>query len=176
MRKLTNEEFKKIEDKLVKIIGNNIKDLFGTYTAFLHLKNVFLLTENEFKKISNIPQKNIILVGKHLGKFTRSDRFFLKISALNILEQYASRKVWIKWSAEMNFLYGNNVSKSHVLKTSEDIGKNEVVFLYNPKDTLLGYGITTRDNRSFEKADHHSSYIIRQCDKGEFLREEQSIL
>lgn len=176
MRKLTQEEIKKVNLKLTGIIGSNTQVIFDKYTPYLHNKNIFLLTENEFKILSNIPQKNIILAGKHIGKFTRSDRFFVKISSLNILEQYASKKVWVKWSAEMNVLYGNNVSKSHVLKTSEDIGKNEVVFLYNPKDTLLGYGVTTRDGISFEKADHHSSYIIRQCDMGEFLRNEQKIL
>lgn len=167
---------KKVYQKLTSIIGTNTQAILNKYTLYLHEKNVFLLTESEFKLLSNIPQKHIILAGKHLGRFTKSNRFFVKISAMNILEQYASKKVWIKWSAEMNVLYGNNISKSHVLKTSEDIGKNEIVFLYNPKDTLLGYGVTTRDMRSFEKADSHSSYIIRQGDMGEFLRNEQKIL
>lgn len=176
MRKLTDSEQKEVENKLMRFIDDNVKALLEEHTLYLHFKNVFLVSDEKFRKISCIPQKNLVLVGKHIGKFTRSNRFFIKVGSLNVLEKYAVRKVWIKWSAEMNVLYGNNVEKSHVLKTSEDIGKNEMVFLYNPKDILLGCGVSTRDARSFEKADHHSSFVIRQSDKGEFLRDEQKML
>merc|ERR1712025_206527 len=155
MRKLTEEENKKMIKKIQTVIGDKYKELTKDHEFYLHYKNVFYVKNSLAKKMSNIPQKNIVLFGTHIGRFTRSDRFFLRVGSLNVLSKYATKKVWIKWSAEMNFLYGNTVSKSHVLKTSENIGKNEIVFLYNPKDVLLGYGITSRDSQSMEKAEQH---------------------
>lgn len=175
MRKLINEEYEKVYMKLTQAIGDNKTELMKDHDLYLHGKNVFYVNNSMIKKISSIPGKNLIFIGTHIGRFTKSNRFFLKIGCLNVLSKYAIRKVWIKWSAEMNFLYGNNVLKSHILKASEDIGKNEIVFLYNPKDVLLGFGITTRDSHSLEKADHNCAYVIRQSDKGEYLREEQKL-
>lgn len=172
MRKLTEEEFEKMFSKINQFVGEKREILLKDNDFYYHNKNIFYVSDFIYKKVSNIPKKNIVMIGTHVGKFTKSNRFFLKIGALNILSQFATRKVWIKWSAEMNFLYGNNVLKSHVLKTTEDLRTNEIVFLYNPKDVLLGFGITARDMTSFDKAEHNSLFVIRQCDKGEYLRDE----
>lgn len=176
MRKLTQEESDKVFAKLDQFVGDRKEELLKNHNIYLHNKNVFYVSNLLYKKVSNIPKKSIAMVGTHIGRFTRSDRFFLKVGALNVLSAYVTKKVWIKWSAEMNFLYGNNVLKSHVLKTTEDLKDRDIVFLYNPRDVLLGFGITARNMDSFNKADHNSLFVIKQCDKGEYIRNEAEIL
>lgn len=176
MRKITETEQKKITSKLSKIFDISNSSFLKEKNLYYHNKNIFIIPPNIYKNISTFPKNKIKFCGKHLGKFTRSENFYLKISCLNLLKDFINKKIWIKYSAENNFLYGNNVLKSHVFKVSENINKNEIVFLFNQNDLLLGFGITTRNYCDFEKADHNSTYVIRQCDKGEFLRDEQRII
>lgn len=175
MRQLTSEECAKVFSKLEVFLKDIKDDFFKGCALYLHNKSVFCIDDALYKKTSNIPKKNIVMVGTHIGKFTKTHRFFFTVGVLNILCDYSVKKVWIKWSAEMNVLYGNNVLKSHVLKTSEDIEDKDGVFLYNPKNVLLGFGIANRSLQNLERAAHNSMFIIRQSDKGEYIRNETKL-
>ena len=65
----------------------------------------------------------MVCLGTCFGKFTKTKKFRLHITALDFLAPYASHKVWLKSSAEQQFLYGHNVNKSGLGRITEDTDK-----------------------------------------------------
>lgn len=123
MRPLTEEETKVFFEKLSKYIGENIKELLdrsdGTYCFRLHRERVFYVSERIMKQVSqrclfnilsfidsfslkasNCARENLISLGTCFGKFTKTRKFRLHITALDYLAPYAQHKMWLKSSAE----------------------------------------------------------------------------
>ena len=48
------------------------------------------------KLATNISRENIISIGTCFGKFTKSGKFHLHITAIDYISQYAKYKVWVK--------------------------------------------------------------------------------
>jgi 60S ribosome subunit biogenesis protein NIP7 len=116
MRPLTEEETKVFFEKLNKYIGDNIKLLIdradGTYCFRLHRDRVYYVSERIMKLAANVARDNLISLGTCFGKFTKTKKFRLHITALDFLAPYAQHKIWAKSSAEQQFLYGHHVMKS----------------------------------------------------------------
>ena len=130
MRPLTEEETKIFFEKLSKYIGENIKLLIdredGTYCFRLHKDRVYYVSEKIMKQVgtiwkykyihlelslqaSNVARENLVSLGTCFGKFTKTRKFRLHITALDFLAPYAQHKVWAKTGAEQQFLYGHHV-------------------------------------------------------------------
>lgn len=173
MRPLKEEETKKVFAKLEKFIGENMKKLIkeGTELVF-HEKRVFLTTQELIKSCSQIKREKLIQCGGQIGKFTRNDNFKITITALHLLIPFAKHKIWLKNSAEMNFLYKNNVIRSHMHKISENVPLNGVVFVFNQNDTPLGFGVTARSSGDISQSGGHTLIVINQADTGEYIRDE----
>lgn len=84
----------------------------------------------------SVPRANLISLGICLGKFSKTEKFRLHVTGLDLLGRYAKNKVcshsgvsradrladqralsaqiWIKPNGEMPFLYGNHVVKAHL--------------------------------------------------------------
>ncbi|WUR04140.1 ribosome biogenesis protein NIP7 [Vairimorpha necatrix] len=175
MKELTLDEKTKLYAKLKFFIGDNINFLLKDKSFFLHHKRVLLVPNNLIKYMSSIPKDNIVYAGTVIGKFTKSEKFRICVSGIRVLSQYAINKVWIKNSAEMNFLYGNNALKSHIYRLSENIPINSGVFVYNQADVCLGYGICAVKPEKYPEAKGYQLTVIRQGDNGEYLRSEKDI-
>lgn len=89
--------------------------------------DVILFRDDLMKAAACIGRKNLISFGSCLGKFTKSGKFYLHITALDYLAPYAKAKVWLKPQAEQQFLYGNNIVKSGVGRMSEGIQEKNVI-------------------------------------------------
>eukprot|EP00918_Siedleckia_nematoides_P007813 GHVU01016972.1.p2 GENE.GHVU01016972.1~~GHVU01016972.1.p2 ORF type:complete len:123 (-),score=5.82 GHVU01016972.1:514-882(-) len=50
-------------------------------------------------------------VGVILGKFTKSKKFRLQITAIDLLARHCTNKIWLSPAGEQSFVYGNNVIK-----------------------------------------------------------------
>ncbi len=98
------------------------------------------------RKATNMGRDELISLGTCFGKFTKTRKFKLHITALDYLAQYAKvspppakkgattallqsnsiiyfnqqYKVWVKPAAEMSFLYGNHISKAGLGRITED--------------------------------------------------------
>jgi 60S ribosome subunit biogenesis protein NIP7 len=114
-------------------------------------------------------------LGVCLGKFTKTGKFRLHITSLEILAKHAKHKVWIKPNGEMPFLYGNHILKAHVGKMSEDIPHNTGVIIYSMNDSPLGFGVTAKSTMETRKAQPPAIIVHRQADVGEYLREEDTL-
>ncbi len=175
MRDLKEDELEKVTKKLKLFIGDNIDDLLENHKLSYNQQRVLLVTEKLIKSVSQITSKEIISAGSIIGKFTKTNKFKITITGFHSLEKYALNKVWIKSSAEMNFLYGNNALKSHIFKISESVPMNSGIFVYNQDDLGLGFGITAVSPTSYERARSGDIVILRQGDNGEYLRSETQL-
>ncbi|KAJ2464938.1 ribosome biosynthesis protein nip7, partial [Coemansia sp. RSA 2320] len=131
MRPLTDDETKVFFEKLTKYIGRNIVHLIDRpdepYCFRLQKDRVYYVSESIMRKTTAIGRQNLISLGVCFGKFTKTGKFRMHITALPSLAQYAKYKVWVKPNGEMPFLYGNHVVKAHIGRVTEDMPEHQGV-------------------------------------------------
>lgn len=180
MRDLTEKEAQIFFEKLAKFIGNNCEKLLevdGEPYKFVLIKNrVFYISEKIFSMIQSFSRDCLLSAGICMGNFTHTGRFFLHFTAIPILKKYALYKVILKQSAELGFLYGQNVMKEGVERMQEGIQKNVGVLVCNKDDIPIGFGVALQDSISFKTISPTIMVIARQGDLGEYLRSESNII
>lgn len=176
MRELKQEEFEKVSTRILKYISqDSFTTLFTQSNLVYHNQGVFYINDIIKKSISSIARKDLQSMGIYIGKFTKTNQFRITIQSLHLLANHAQYKIWLKNSAEMNFLYGNDVMKSHVLKTSENIPLNKHVFVFNQNDCALGFGVASKSNTQYALCEGNATVLIRQSDVGEYLRDQSTL-
>ncbi|XP_050312690.1 60S ribosome subunit biogenesis protein NIP7 homolog [Anthonomus grandis grandis] len=180
MKRLTEERTKILFEKLAKYIGPNIKQLIerpdGIYCFREQKDRVYYVSETILKLANTVPQEHLISVGTCFGKFTKSGKFKLHITALNYLAPYAQCKIWLKPTAEQQFLYGNNVSKAGLGRISENCEKYQGVVVFSMSDLPLGFGAAARSTTECKMADPLANVCFHQADIGEYIRSEEDLL
>ncbi|KAJ2801254.1 ribosome biosynthesis protein nip7 [Coemansia helicoidea] len=179
MRPLTDDETKVLFEKLAKYIGRNIVHLIDRpdepYCFRLQKDRVYYVREEIMRKATAVGRRNLVALGVCFGKFTKTGKFRLHITALSYLAQYAKYKVWIKPNGEMPFLYGNHVVKAHIGRVTEDIPEHQGVVVLNMADVPLGFGVSARSTVDMRKVDPTGITVFHQADNGEYLREEDTL-
>ena len=167
-------------EKLSNYIGDNIKELLdrsdGSYCFRLNKERVFYVSERIMKQAANVARSNLLSLGTCFGKFTKSRKFRLHVTALDFLAPYAKHKVWLKPSAEQQFLYGHNVMKSGLGRITENTDKYQGVVVYSMNDLPLGFGVAARSTADCRHADPMAVVCFHQADIGEYIRNEQQLL
>eukprot|EP00897_Mesotaenium_endlicherianum_P002467 jgi/Mesen1/2248/ME000153S01471 len=187
MRPLDEEETQQVFEKLHKFIGKNIKNLIerpslegpdgstGGYCLRLHKQRVYYVSEALVRKATNIARENLSSLGTCLGKFTKSGKFRLTVTCLDLLGSYAKFKIWLKPSAEMSFLYGNHVLKSGLGRITENTQQNQGVVVFSMSDVPLGFGVAAKSTQDCRKLDPTAIVMFHQADIGEYLRMEDDL-
>ncbi|CAG8556043.1 7211_t:CDS:2 [Paraglomus occultum] len=127
------------------------------------------------RRATSVGRDRLISLGVCFGKFTKTRKFKLHITALDYLAQYAKHKVWIKPNGEMSFLYGNHVLKAHIGRITEDTPEHQGVVIYSMADVPLGFGVTARNTIDIRKLQPTDIVVFHQADVGEYLRDEDSM-
>lgn len=78
--------------------------------------------------------------------------------------------MWLKPSAEMSFLYGNNVIKSGLARITESTPQYAGVVVYNMSDIPLGFGVAAQTTEACKELGPTANVVLHQADVGEFLR------
>lgn len=91
------------------------------YCRFVLLDVMQSHREDLAKLALSITRKNLLSFGICFGKFSKSRKFRLHITALPYLSPYAKYRIWLKSSAEQQFLYGRHILKSGLARVSEDM-------------------------------------------------------
>ena len=176
MRPLTDEETKLVFEKLVKYIGKKITYMVDNeetnFIFRLHKNRVYYCDEEMIKFVIHFDKKKLISFGTCLGKFTKTGKFRLNITALDYLAKYAQYKIWLKPNGEQLHLYGHHVIKSHIERISEDTPVHAGVVIYNIKDVPLGFGTTAKSAMDLKNAEPNNIVVYNQADIGEYLRVE----
>lgn len=175
MRPLTEEESKVVFQKLAEYIGRSVERLINRsderHCFRVAAKDrVYYVSESVMKGATTISRDALLSFGTCLGKFTKSGKFRLHITAIDYLSQYAQYKVWVKPSAEMSFLYGNNVLKSGMARITESTPQYAGVIVYNMSDIPLGFGIAAQNTDSCKDLEPGGNVVLHQADIGEYLR------
>lgn len=146
MRQLTEEETKTVFAKLANYTGRSINNLITPQSGEdANDRPVFRVSGNRvyYMRMSvanlatSIPRSNLLSLGTCIGKFTKTGKFRIHITALDVIAPHARYKVWIRSNGEMPFMYGGNVVKAHVGRWSEDIPEHSGVVVFNSNDTPL---------------------------------------
>jgi len=175
MRPLTEEESKAVFTKLANYIvcgfyrfltrvthehsnqGKNLVHLIDrpdeSYCFRLQKDRVYYVSESSMRLGISVARPNLVSLGTCFGKFSKSGKFKLHITALDYVAQYAKYKVrplpypfavftknlkiWIKPNGEMPFLYGNHVVKAHLGRITEDTPEHQGVVVFSMNDIPL---------------------------------------
>ncbi|CRG94864.1 large ribosomal subunit assembling protein, putative [Plasmodium gallinaceum] len=179
MRPLNDQETMIVFKKLAKFVGNNLLSMLSynneEYVFRLHKSNVYFVRADVAKQAESINKKSLISLGICLGKFTKANNFFIKITSISFLNEFCIHKIWLKESGEKNFLFGNNVLKSHLLKVSDNIKKGDGIIVLSGNDNPIGFGISTRNTQEIKILNVTDTILIHQGDVGEYLRSESTI-
>ncbi|KAI0321132.1 cytosolic large ribosomal subunit protein [Amylostereum chailletii] len=179
MRPLTEEESKAVFEKLANYIGKNLIHLIDRtdepYCFRLQKDRVYYVSESSMRLGISVARTNLVSLGTCFGKFSKSGKFKLHVTALDYLAQYAKYKVWIKPNGEMSFLYGNHVLKNHLGRITEDTPEHQGVVVFSMTDIPLGFGVTSRSTVDTRKLDPTAIIVFHQADVGEYLRDEDTL-
>lgn len=148
MRPLTESETQTLFTKLANYTGRSLTHLIAPpphtsssastrYVFRLHASRVYYMPLSLANLATAIARPNLLSLGTCLGKFTKTGKFRLHVTALDVIAPHARYKVWVKANGEMPFLYGGNVVKAHVGRWSEDCPEHQGVVVYNMNDTPL---------------------------------------
>lgn len=161
-------------------IGSNIKSLIerpdGIFCFREKKDRVYYVSEKILNMANTFPPDQLICAGTCFGKFTKSNKFILHITALTYLAPYAQCKLWLKPSTEQQFLYGNHITKAGLGRISENVEKYAGVVIYNMADLPLGFGVASRSTAECKHADPLSVICFHQADIGEYIRSEEDLL
>ncbi|KAK7530180.1 60S ribosome subunit biogenesis protein Nip7 [Phyllosticta citribraziliensis] len=187
MRSLTEDETKTLFEKLANYTGRSLNNLIAPavtsgdskhderYVFRIQKDRVYYVRESIANLATSVARLNLLSLGTCVGKFTKTGKFRLHITALDAIAPHARYKVWIKPNGEMPFLYGGNVLKAHVGRWSEDCPEHQGVVVYAMDDTPLGFGVTSRSTAEARRLDPTGIATFRQADIGEYLREEDTL-
>ena len=184
MRPLTDTETKTLFEKLANYTGRSLNNLIAPsegavdddrHVFRLHESRVYYVRLSLANLATSISRENLLSLGTCLGKFTKSGKFRLHITALDVIAPHARYKLWVKPNGEMPFLYGGNIVKAHVGRWSEDCPEHSGVVVLGMDDTPLGFGVTARSTAEARKLDPTGVVTFRQGDVGEYLREEDTL-
>jgi 60S ribosome subunit biogenesis protein NIP7 len=180
MRPLTDVETQTLFTKLANYTGRSLNQLIapsedgkeGERHVFrLHESRVYYVRLALANLATAVARDNLLSLGTCVGKFTKTGKFRLHITALDVIAPHARYKLWIKQNGEMPFLYGGHVVKAHVGRWSEDCPEHSGVVILSMDDTPLGFGVTARSTAEARKLDPTTIVAFRQGDVGEYLRE-----
>lgn len=183
-RPLTEPETQTLFTKLAGYTGNSLKNLIAPldntpdadrYVFRVQQSRCYYVRLSLANLATSISRDKLLSLGICLGKFTKSGKFRIHITALPILAEHARYKVWVKANGEMPFLYGGHVVKAHVGRWSEDCPEHQGVVVYSMNDTPLGFGVTARSTQEARRLDPTGIVCFRQADAGEYLRDEDTL-
>ncbi|XP_020281148.1 60S ribosome subunit biogenesis protein NIP7 homolog [Pseudomyrmex gracilis] len=180
MKQLSEERTKLVFEKLTKYIGANVKNLIDrpddTYFFREQKDRVYYVSQKILSLGSTVAPDHLLSIGTCFGKFTKSGKFKLHITALHYLAPYAQHKIWVKPSAEQQFLYGNHILKSGLGRITEGTSQHQGVVVFSMNDLPLGFGVAAKSTVDCKHANPTAIVCFHQADLGEYIRSEDTLL
>jgi 60S ribosome subunit biogenesis protein NIP7 len=164
--------------KLASYTGGSLKDLISNsspqHVFRLHNSRVYYVSLAIANLATSVARDNLLSLGTCVGKFTKTGKFRLHITALDVIAPHARYKVWIKANGEGPFTYGGHIVKAHVGRWSE-APEHQGVVVCSMGDVPLGFGVTAKSTAESKRIDPTGIVVFRQADVGEYLRDEDNL-
>ena len=133
-------------------------------------KEVYSLSNdlyNFFKKADIDP----ISAGLKLGEVGR--RFRFTVEGTFFLVKKKKKRVYLSDKGEMLFLYGRDIFSGSVVKATDDIKENDVVFVCNKAGDILGIGRSRYEAIKLRSVEKDRVVVENLVDRGQYLRKEK---
>jgi 60S ribosome subunit biogenesis protein NIP7 len=148
MRPLTEGESKTVFEKLANYTGKSLTNLLtdtapgkdGKPSRFVFRvqeSRVYYVREDMANLATSVARDNLLCLGNCIGKLTKTGKFRLHITALDIIAPHARAKIWVKPNGEMPFLYGGHIVKAHVGRWSEDCPEHQGIIVYSMNEYVM---------------------------------------
>lgn len=153
MRPLTDTETRTLFTKLAAYTSTSLSALLtdtapspttskpsadnNGYVFRIQHSRVYYVRSQLANLATSVSRDSLLSLGTCLGKFTKTGKFRLHITALDVIAKHARYKVWVKANGEMPFLYGGHVVKAHVGRWSEECPEHQGVVVLSMGDTPL---------------------------------------
>ncbi|ADB57627.1 PUA domain-containing protein [Archaeoglobus profundus] len=134
-------------------------------------KELYALSKDLANFINRV-KLNYVCVGIKVGEVgSRRLRFTLEGSFYLIRRE--KKKVYVDEKGEMLFLYGRDIFARSVVKVTDDVEENDVVFVCNSKGDILGLGKSRFDASRYKDVEEDRVVVENLVDRGEYLRKEK---
>ncbi|NXO68612.1 NIP7 protein, partial [Phainopepla nitens] len=177
-RPLTEAETRAVFEKLGKYIGENIQLLVdrpdGTYCFRLHRDRVYYLSEKLLKLAASVPRESLVAPGTCFGKFTKSQKFRLSITALDFLAPYAK----VEHGAvpgRRGVLHGRRAAGERPALRGPCRGGTRRAGLPHLPFVPQGFGVAAKSTQECRKVDPMAIVVFHQADVGEYVRKEDTL-
>ena len=140
MRPLTDVEAQTVFNKMAQYTGQSLSHLISDSSTNPSSKKpdrhvfrisggnrVYYVRESLANLATSVARHNLLSIGTCLGKFTKTGKFRLHITALDVIAPHARYKVWVRPNGEMPFLYGGHVVKVGNKKVKVDLDPIDLV-------------------------------------------------
>ncbi|KAG8343614.1 hypothetical protein ERJ75_001439500 [Trypanosoma vivax] len=200
MRPLTDDEAKRLFDKLAQYIGPNTTHLLqqkngasitgrgeGTtkenptaeqcdeqeeYVFRLHKSRIWYMPLRLAKLASSVAKSNLMGIGVMFAKVTHNGHIRIQVTALEYIAQYSLFKVWLKPNQEQKFLYGGHVTRAGLGRITEATPRHHKVVVFSMGDVPLGFGVAALGTLECRRCEMNSTVLFHEADVGEYLRNE----
>mmetsp|Transcript_23115 Transcript_23115/g.69247 ORF Transcript_23115/g.69247 Transcript_23115/m.69247 type:complete len:181 (+) Transcript_23115:295-837(+) len=179
MRPCTDDELRAVLERLMKFVGRNaellLKNPQEPHCFRVHKDRIYYVSESLMRLSTNVARGDLLALGTCFAKITHSGKVHLQVTCLDHLARHALHKVWLKPSAEMAFLYGNNVTKGGLARITDAAPQYAGVVVLNLADTPLGFGVLAQPTEACRDLDPTANVVLHQADVGEYLRLEDTL-
>ena len=186
-RPVNDYEKKLIIDSISKISSNSeiIFDdsLYEYYSIIKHNKNqknrlqIYLLRQNKakIKGLNNLHAK-IHSIGLYFG-FIYRGIFYLSLEGAEFLYKKGFlseiKLIYLNKRGEKSVLYGNNILKSMITKTSAKLQRDDFLLVFNEFDEILAIALSKTESNLIDKLKPKEIIALNLKDKGYYLRTPQ---
>lgn len=125
------------------------------------LGDKFFKLEPEIAEFKDKIKLKPFMVSNYMGKIIKG-KFVPSFILLDMLSEISEKKVVVKDIGEIDFLYGKNLKKRHILKCPKD--HPAFVLVINEFGNCLGYG---------KLKSKKELTVKNEFDRGDFLRREK---
>ncbi|MEK6816492.1 MAG: hypothetical protein AABY09_02685 [Nanoarchaeota archaeon] len=147
-----------------------IEDFCRKFTAksvdYEKAGNAYYIIPKELKEIESFTKP--VMMGLYLGE-DRKEKFFPSLALLTILAKTSEEKVCVKDIGEMDFVYGKDLRKRHILKFEGETKIGFLKIVVNKNGECLGYGKIIGEKNS-------EGVIVKNVlDIGDYIRREKNL-
>jgi len=135
-------------------------------------KEVYALSK-DLAKFLELFKLNFVTAGIKVGE-VGSRRFRFTLEGSFYLAKREKKRVYVDEKGEMLFLYGRDIFARSVVKVTDDVKENDVVFVCNKRGDILGLGKSRFNADRYKKVEEDRVVVENLVDRGEYLRKEKT--
>ncbi len=172
-------EIRELEKKELKLLRNALKfygslDFLSSHTFFVvegKVRELFMCTRDVWELKNELKNIDPVSIGIKVGEIgSRRIRLTLEGAFYFVKDR---KRVFVNERGEMLFLYGRDIFGSSVVDVDDDIRENDIVFISNTFNDILGIGRARYSSPEILEIDDERVVVENLIDRGEYLRKKR---